>query len=74
MKRVLFVAVLALASGCATTVETTGEATSAARASKDMVTGSRLPRSESYENYQGARSMSRQEYEESARPQPLRGN
>jgi surfactin synthase thioesterase subunit len=50
--------------GCAATVETAAADSNARAPKESYVTGSRLPRSESNENFQGAKSMSRQDYQE----------
>ena len=74
MNRITFaaLAVSALVSGCATSLEATNE--TAARSPKiEAVTGSRLPRSESFENYQGTKSMTRRDYEEYKASTSLKG-
>ncbi len=76
MKKLLLCSLAAawLATACAT-VESSNEPSSAARtqAKEDFVTGSRIPRSESNENYQGAKSMTRKDYEEYKASTGLKG-
>ena len=50
------------ATGCATVESPDGGSTSSYANKEDRVTGSRLPRSDSAENYQGAKAISGQEY------------
>ena len=76
MKRLAF-AVFAsslLAAGCAN-MDAAGDSAAAARAASASppVTGSRLPRSESLENYQGAKTMGRRDYEEYKASTSLKG-
>ena len=68
MKRLLLClfAASALISGC-TTVETSSEPASKA-VKEDYVTGSRLPRSENRENYQGVKGIDRKDYEQYKAP------
>ena len=65
MKKTIFAAIAAsfLLGGCATSETATTGGTSNAKASnEDFVTGSRLKRSESNENYQGSKSMTGKDY------------
>ena len=66
MKKLIFSALAcALLAGCSTLDSSNEPTTTSVRsASEERVTGSRLPRSESNENYQGAKTMTRKDYEE----------
>jgi hypothetical protein len=67
MKKLLPAAIAAsvLIGACATTeTSNQGGAPSAKAAKEDYVTGSRIPRSESNENYQGAKSITGQDYQD----------
>ncbi len=71
MKKLLLcsLAAASLISACATVESSNGPSSAArAQAKEDFVTGSRIPRSESNENYQGAKSMTRQDYEDYKNP------
>ena len=66
MKKTLFAALAAsfLLAGCAATGDSPSSGTSSAAktTSEDYVTGSRLKRSESNENYQGSKTMTGKDY------------
>jgi hypothetical protein len=67
------IAAACLAAGCAT-VESSSESASAAKTAKeDYVTGSRLPRSESSENYQGSKAMTGRDYQDYKNSTSLKG-
>ena len=50
--------------GCATAESSTQPATGTKAAREETMTGSRLPRSDSNENYQGTKSMTSKDYQD----------
>jgi hypothetical protein len=75
MKKLIFCAVVtSLVLGACATPQTSNEPAAAAKNGKeDYVTGSRIPRSESNENTQGAKSMTGKDYQEYKASTGLKG-
>jgi hypothetical protein len=69
------VAAAFILSACATTDEAPGSGgtPSSKSAKEDYVTGSRIPRSESNENYQGSKTITGKEYQDYKASTGLRG-
>ena len=77
MKKLILCALVSVAvAGCAG-LESSNAPSSTAGASKaakeDFVTGSRIPRSDSAENYQGAKSMTGKDYQDFKASTSLKG-
>ena len=68
MKNLILCAFLGVAAAGCATVETSDARSTTTAASKaareDYVTGSRIPRSDNAENYQGAQTMTGKDYQE----------
>ena len=77
MKNPILCALVSIAlAGCAGLESSSAPSSTAGgykAAKEDYVTGSRIPRSENNENYQGAKSMTRQDYQEYKASTGLRG-
>jgi hypothetical protein len=65
MNKLILCAIAAFVlGGCATAESSNGTASSTKAAKEDYVTGSRIPRTDSSENYQGAKSMTGRDYQD----------
>jgi len=75
MKKLIFCAVIAASFvlGACATVESSSESSAKNAAKEEFVTGSRLKRSESLENYQGTRSTTAQDYQQYKAPSGVKG-